>query len=82
MLLLMRDLFPQVGKIMDYEKMERKKLKLSLISQNVSELMKTLVETHKKRLKENKQRIKINGDENLVIDIDRHLFIQLVHNLI
>lgn len=67
---------------MDYEKMERKKFQLTLVSQNMSELLKMLVETHKKRLKENKQRIKINGDTNLVLDIDKNLFIQLVHNLI
>jgi signal transduction histidine kinase len=45
-------------------------------------LIKLLVETHKKRLKENKQRIKVTWDESLFLEIDKDLVIQLVHNLI
>ena len=47
-----------VNKIMDYEQSERAELVLKKESIAVSELMKLMVETHKKRLKENKQRIK------------------------
>jgi K+-sensing histidine kinase KdpD len=55
----MKRLISLVNKIMDYEKIERKKLKLNKTKENISDLIKLLVETHKKRLKENKQRIKV-----------------------
>jgi hypothetical protein len=48
-----------VNKIMEYEKSDREKLEIDLDAYNVSDLIKSLVETHKKRLKENKQRIKV-----------------------
>jgi K+-sensing histidine kinase KdpD len=41
-----------------------------------------LVETHKKRLKENKQRIKVVWEISLILSADKDLFIQLTHNLI
>jgi signal transduction histidine kinase len=78
----MTRLISLVNKIMAYEKSERKKLKLDKTVENVSELMKLLVETHKKKLKGNKQRIKITWDEGLDLEIDKNLFIQLTHNLI
>jgi K+-sensing histidine kinase KdpD len=56
----MKRLISLVNKIMDYEKNDRKKLSLTLESKNISEVIKQLVETHKKRLKENKQRIKVS----------------------
>jgi hypothetical protein len=49
-----------VNRIMEYEKNDRKKLNLILENKNISDLIKQLVETHKKRLKENKQKIKVN----------------------
>jgi hypothetical protein len=55
----MKRLISLVNKIMDYEKNDRKKLDLMLENQNIFELIISLVETHKKRLKENKQRIKV-----------------------
>jgi len=67
---------------MDYEKSERQKLKIELFLENISELIKIVVETHKKKLKENKQRIKVTGDENLIHHIDKDLIKQLCHNLI
>ena len=78
----MRRLVSLVNKIMNYEKIERKKFKLSKTKENIGDLIKLLVETHKKRLKENKQRIKVTWNENLVLEIDKDLFIQLTHNLI
>lgn len=78
----MKRLIALVNRIMDYEKNDREKLSLTLEKQNISDLMKLLVETHKKRLKENKQRIKITGDEKLSVAIDDNLFKQVVHNLI
>ena len=78
----MKRLISLVNKIMDYEKIERKKFKLNKTNENISDLIKLLVETHKKRLKENKQRIKVTWDEKLFLDIDKDLVIQLVHNLI
>jgi hypothetical protein len=55
----MRRLILLVNKIMDYQKTERKKIKLEITNENIGNLIKLLVETHKKRLKENKQRIKV-----------------------
>jgi signal transduction histidine kinase len=45
-------------------------------------LIISLVETHKKRLKENKQRIKVVWEACLIINADKDLFVQMVHNLI
>jgi hypothetical protein len=44
---------------MNYEKFENQKLELELEEQNISELIKQVVETHKKNLKENKQTVKV-----------------------
>jgi len=71
-----------VNKIMEYEKLEREKLELHRENVNIYDIITTVVETHKKRLKENKQRIKVNGDINYIKDVDINLFTQLVHNLI
>lgn len=78
----MKRLISLVNKIMEYEKLERKKLDLSLSDFKVYDLIVWLVETHKKRLKENKQRIKVSWELDLQITADKDLFIQLVHNLI
>jgi len=56
----MKRLISLVNKIMEYEKLDRKKLDLSLSDFTIYELVINLVETHKKRLRENKQRIKVN----------------------
>ena len=53
-----------------------------LFEHNLSEIIKNLAETHKKSLKQNKQRIKVTWDDNLVKKIDKDLFIQVVHNII
>ena len=78
----MTRLITLVNRIMDYEKNDRKKLNLILEKNNISDLIKLLVETHKKRLKENKQRIKVTWDDYLDMKIDSNLFKQVVHNLI
>lgn len=78
----MTRLIKLVNKIMEYEKTNSEKLEISGNNEDVSELIKLLVETHKKRLKENKQRVKVTWEENLSLSIDKNLFIQLVHNLI
>ncbi|MDD2907340.1 MAG: HAMP domain-containing sensor histidine kinase [Candidatus Gracilibacteria bacterium] len=78
----MKRLISLVNKIMEYEKLDRKKLDLSLSDFLVSDLIILLVETHKKRLRENKQRIKVTGESNIIITADKDLFMQLVHNLI
>jgi K+-sensing histidine kinase KdpD len=67
---------------MDYEKNNSAKLKIILKEENISELVKWLVETHKKRLKENKQRIKVTWDDDMFLEVDKNIFIQLTHNLI
>lgn len=71
-----------VNKIMDYEKFENKDLILNLTKENVWDIIKKIVETHKKKLKENKQMIKVVWDEYLEINLDKSLFKQVVHNLI
>ncbi|MCH2189135.1 HAMP domain-containing histidine kinase [Candidatus Gracilibacteria bacterium] len=78
----MKRLIALVNKIMDYEKSEREKFTLEFAQVNATETMKQIVETHKKRLKENKQRIKITGEEDLYIKADENLFKQLVHNIV
>jgi signal transduction histidine kinase len=55
----MKRLISLVNRIMDYEKNDRKKLSLVLEELNIADIIKQLAETHKKRLKENKQRIKV-----------------------
>jgi len=66
---------------MEYEKFENKKLEITQSEENIGDILKIVVETHKKRLKENHQRIKITGEE-LIKKIDSDLFKQLAHNLI
>lgn len=78
----MKRLISLVNKIMEYEKLERKKLDLIQSDFQVYDVIVWLVETHKKRLKENKQRIKVSWEIDLLITADKDLFIQLVHNLI
>jgi signal transduction histidine kinase len=56
----MKRLISMVNKIMEYEKLEREKLELHPTQENIYDLVTQVVETHKKRLKENKQRIKVN----------------------
>jgi K+-sensing histidine kinase KdpD len=71
-----------VNKIMEYEKKDRKKINLVITNENIGEILKWVVETHKKRLKENKQRIKITGTYDLSIWLDKNQFVQIVQNLI
>ncbi len=78
----MNRLISLVNRIMNYERFENQKLDLNLKDHNISDLIKQVVETHKKNLKENKQRIKVAWDENKTIKLDKNLFNQVVHNLI
>lgn len=78
----MKRLIELVNRIMEFEKFENKSLELKLEERNIYEILKTVVETHKKRLKENHQKIKISWDFELNIILDENSFIQLVHNLI
>lgn len=78
----MKRLIALVNRIMDYEKLERKKFDLLMTDFDVVPLVIWLVETHKKRLKENKQRIKVTWEISRIITADRDFFIQLTHNLI
>lgn len=78
----MKRLISLVNRIMDFERSDKEKLNIVTTEQNVSDLIKKVVETHKKSLRENKQRIKISGDENLILKFDENLFKQLVHNMI
>ncbi len=78
----MKRLVSLVNTIMDFQKFENKALELTLSKENVSDILKEVVITHKNKLKENNQRIKISGDEKIEKELDRNLFKQLVHNII
>lgn len=78
----MKRLIVMVNKIMEHEKLERERLDLHKEELNIYDIITQIVETHKKRLKENKQRIKVNWDINQLFQADKDLFMQLVHNLI
>jgi signal transduction histidine kinase len=78
----MKRLIELVNRIMEFEKFENKSLDLKLEEKNISDIFKVVVETHKKRLKEKHQKIKISGDFDLNIRLDENSVIQLVHNLI
>lgn len=78
----MKRLIIMVNKIMEHEKLERERLELHKEPENIYDIIIQIVETHKKRLKENKQRIKVNGDINQIHLVDKDLFMQLIHNLI
>jgi len=55
----MTRLITLVNTIMQYESFENQDLELHLKEENLPSIIKSLVETHKKRLKENKQKIKV-----------------------
>ena len=78
----MNRLIKLVNKIMEFEKFNRKEIELKLEKVDIVELLKNISETHKKRLIEKKQRIKITGINNLLIKVDKDLFMQFSHNLI
>ena len=78
----MNRLISLVNRIMNYEKFENQKLELDSKDYNVSDQIKQVVETHKKNLKESKQRVKVAWDDNLIIKLDKNLFKQVVHNIV
>jgi len=78
----MSRLISLVNRIMNYERFENQKLELELENKVLWDLIKEVVETHKKNLKENKQRIKVTWDEFLEKSLDKNLFKQVVHNVI
>jgi K+-sensing histidine kinase KdpD len=55
----MNRLISLVNRIMNYERFENQKIKAELKNQNIYELVKQIVETHKKNLKQTNQKIKI-----------------------
>lgn len=78
----MKRLIDLVNTIMDFQKFENKTLEVTLSQENVSDILKEVVITHKNKLKENNQRIKISWDEKIEKELDKNLFKQLSHNLI
>ena len=78
----MKRLIELVNRIMKFEKFENNSLDLKIKKENISDILKIVVETHKKKLKENKQKIKISWDEFLEKNLDSDSFKQLSHNLI
>jgi signal transduction histidine kinase len=55
----MKRLISLVNMIMDYEKFDNEELKVKLNEENLVNILKELSNTHKKKLEENNQRIKI-----------------------
>lgn len=78
----MTRLISLVNQIMDYEKFENRTLELNVSKENVAHILKELSETHKNKLKENHQRIKVTWEEKQEIFMDKNLFKQVAHNLI
>ena len=78
----MQRLIELVNRIMKYEQFENTDLSLKKEENNIYNILKSVVETHKNKLKENNQKIKISWDEDLKIPLDENSFIQLSHNLI
>ena len=78
----MTRLITLVNTIMQYESFENQDLELHLKEENLPSIIKSLVETHKKRLKENKQKIKVVWIDELIMEIDKDLFSQIIHNVI
>ncbi len=78
----MKRLISLVNKIMEYEKFDNTELKSKLQNEDIISILKDLSDTHKKKLKENNQRIKITWLSDLKIKLDKNLFKQLTHNII
>ena len=78
----MKRLIELVNRIMEFEKFENSELILKKENKNIYEMLKIVTETHKKKLKENKQKIKISWDFDLEKNLDSNSFKQLSHNLI
>lgn len=78
----MKRLISLVNKIMEYEKFDSQELAPKLEEVNISNLLKELSNTNKKRLAKNNQRVKISWLEDQFIKLDKDLFKQLVYNLI
>ncbi len=78
----MNRLISLVNRIMNYEKFENQKLEIDKKEYIVADIIKEVVETHKRNLKETKQRIKITWDDELTKTFDKNLFKQIVHNII
>lgn len=78
----MKRLISLVNMIMDYEKFDNEELKVKLNEENLVNILKELSNTHKKKLEENNQRIKITWLTDLKLNLDKNLFKQLIHNII
>lgn len=78
----MQRLIELVNRIMKYEQFENTQLELTKSEINISDVLKDVVETHKKKLKDTKQRVKITWDESLILTADSDQLKQLTHNLI
>jgi K+-sensing histidine kinase KdpD len=55
----MNRLISLVNRIMNYERFENQKLEINKQDYILADVIKEVVETHKRNLKENKQRIKV-----------------------
>ncbi len=78
----MKRLINLVNIIMEYEKFDNQELNLTLSDENITNILKELSNTHKKKLENTKQRIKISWIDDVILKIDKNLFKQLVHNII
>lgn len=77
----MKRLIKLVNMVMEYERFENKELSLDLQAINMQKVLIEITETSKQKLKKNKQRVKVWGEE-IIKEIDENLFRQIVHNII
>ncbi len=78
----MKRLINLVNIIMEYEKFDNTVLKLTLTEEDLTSILKELSNTHKKKLEDNNQRIKITWIQNVKLMLDKNLFKQLIHNIV
>lgn len=78
----MKRLISLVNIIMEYEKFDNQELKLTLTEEDLPNILKEISNTHKKKIWQNNQKIKIVWLDSLLLRIDKNLFKQVIHNII
>ena len=67
--------------VMEYEQFENKELSVNLKDIDIQKVLIEVSETSKQKLKQNKQRVKVSG-EDVTKQLDEDLFRQIIHNII
>ena len=77
----MKRLIKLVNMVMEYEKFENKEFTLEIKDVDLKKVLIEISDTSRQKLKNNKQRIKVSGEE-IIKQIDENLFRQIVHNIV